>query len=342
MILLPGTHNPSNLRTSPTMASMIQFDEDRLLTIGLSTHPSTPGHTLAVLKSGGVNLFSLPAPDFIQALTKISTTASRLCQFTSAQRCALVTEGGSSLSLLPLHGPKVNEPWHPVTMENAGALVSNELHERGYAGYISSKDGPFMAAEKLSAICSRIRAVSGLSSPSPPPYNNSNNRFDGPVADRNDHLFARIVRSEQYHWRVWEDNHHVAFLFPFANTPGITILVPRARFAGDVFSSVKGDAFSALMTATHHVGNMLNRAFGNARCGMIIEGFQDDYAHVKLVPIHHHDDPSVQVSTNNAGPFNLEYQGFVTSLPGPRYYNMWALQQAANGLAAMFEMIEEP
>ncbi|KAK4182081.1 hypothetical protein QBC35DRAFT_479397 [Podospora australis] len=210
-----------------------------------------------------------------------------LCSCHGRRRC---------LSILPLHG--LSKEWHPVTSKE------KEFHEE-YPGYISSNDGPMMAAEKLDGISSRIRAVSGLTAP-------FNNRFNGP--DEDSKLFARIIRGELGQWRIWEDDHHVAFLTPFANTPGFTVLVPRKHLPSDIFA-IKGEEFSALMESAHSVGNLLRQALGTSRCGMIFEGFEIDHAHVKLIPIHRHSEATG--TTVTVAPFNHHYQGSVTSLNGP-------------------------
>lgn len=165
-----------------------------------------------------------------------------------------------------------------------------------------------MDAGRLDEICSAIRKVSGLSQP-------FQYFFVGDQSNQN--LFARIVRGELAQWRVWEDDQHVAFLTPFANTPGFTVLVPRAHLASDIFS-LDEEAYSKLMAAAHTVARILKEALGSGRCGMIFEGFEIDYAHVKLIPIH---DQTMLAGTSPAGSrearYVEKYQGYVTSLHGP-------------------------
>jgi hypothetical protein len=71
-----------------------------------------------------------------------------------------------------------------------------------------------MNAMQLGDLCSMIQTVSGISQP-------FDYLFEGDQSDNN--LFARIVRGELPQWRVWEDDQHVAFLTPYANTPGFTV-----------------------------------------------------------------------------------------------------------------------
>ena len=98
-------------------------------------------------------------------------------------------------------------------------------------------------------------------------------------------IFARIVRGEEKHWRIWEDSNHVAFLTPFPNTPGYTVVVPRKPLSSDIFSSDTDD-YIALIKACHEVGHILKKSFVNARgIAIIFEGLEINYAHAKLIPI---------------------------------------------------------
>ena len=284
--------------TFPVLPQHRIYEDDRFL-IGLSRYPSTPGHTLLVLKQPDANLFSLRRADFVGVLIQASTLASTLGKYYEVRRCALVTEGDRTLSILPLHG--LSESWVAVT----GDL--KEFHP-SYPGYITSKDGPQMARDKLNEICTKIQTVSGISEP-------FNYYFDGDATDNN--LFARIVRGELPQWRVWEDDHHVAFLTPFANSPGFTVLVPRKHLSSDIFS-IEKEPYSNLVGSAHIVARILKDAFGIQRCGMIFEGLEIDYAHVKLIPVHEADlRDGITVKERGTASFHENYQGYVSSLHGP-------------------------
>ena len=98
----------------------------------------------------------------------LAKTAKTLRSRFNVQRCALVTNGGDTISVVPLHG--LNEEWHSVTTE------MKEYHD-GYPGYISSKDGSTMENSRLDLIYSQIQAVSGISTP-------YNTLFDGNESDK--------------------------------------------------------------------------------------------------------------------------------------------------------------
>ena len=133
----------------------------------------------------------------------ISEVAAACCQAYSVQRSALVTDGGDSIAIIPLHG--LSHKWQPIRFDGT------EFHE-DFPGYITSKEGPTMSESKLDEVCRQIQEVSQTL----PPFNHT---FFGDQSDAN--LFARIVRGELPQRRIWESKEHVAFLTPFANTTGM-------------------------------------------------------------------------------------------------------------------------
>ena len=275
--------------------------EDETVVAGLTTYPSTPGHTKIALRRHDACLLSLHDLELARVMLVIKQLAGALLNAYTARRCALVTTGSNTISLIPLHG--LNAGWKPVTSD------VKEFHE-AYPGYITSHDGPTMSAEDLSNVCSRIQEVSGIQEP----FDYS---FQGPESDSN--LFARIVRGELSQYRVWEDREHVAFLTPFANTPGFTVLVPRAHLSSDILS-IEDPSYTKLVLAAKKVAGLLTKGLKVPRCGMIFEGFEIDYAHVKLIPIHTRDPPepnAVEPDVLAHRAFHEVYKGFVTSQDGP-------------------------
>ena len=167
-----------------------------------------------------------------------------------------------------------------------------------------------MDASRLD-ICSMIQKISGISQP-------FNYYFEGNHSNKN--LFARIVRGEISQWRVWEDDRHVAFLSPVANIPGFTVLVPRVHLSSDIFS-LDAEAYSEIVAAAHTVARILKQAFGVDGCGMISEGFEIEYAHVKLIPVHKSSETAAWPSSGHSikeSAFEEKYEGYVTSLNGPK------------------------
>jgi len=316
-----------NCTTYPVLPQHVFF-RDRRIVAGLSRYPITRGQSLVILEQPGVHLFSLGRQNFLEIMSSVKHLAHALRDFYDVGRCALVTEGNGSVSIVPLHG--LEKSWESVTNHE------KEFQET-FPGYISSKDGPAMDSGRLAQITATIRRQTGLEEP-------LNYHFKGDHEDSN--LFARLVRGELPHSRVWEDGEHVAFLTPFANTPGFTVLVPREHLASDIFS-IKDTNYANLMDASYTLAGYLMKSFGVPRCGMIFEGFEIDYAHVKLIPIHSRDVYSQSLEsgpTTEIAPYEEKYQGHVTSLNGPLLQDQESLVLDASSLRKIIhcERIQPP
>uniref|UniRef100_A0A3B5B0Y1 HIT domain-containing protein n=1 Tax=Stegastes partitus TaxID=144197 RepID=A0A3B5B0Y1_9TELE len=70
------------------------------------------------------------------------------------------------------------------------------------------------------------------------------------------------TKNIEQQWRLWEDDGHVAFLTPFPNSPGFTVLVPRRPLTSDIFRLEKGD-YEDLVLATKK----------RCRCGSCCRGY---------------------------------------------------------------------
>ena len=191
----------------PFMVDHLVYEDPRLC-VGLSRFPTTKGQAIAILRqpSQVTDLFSLDSVSFSCIMQTISEVAAALCRSCKVQRCALVTEGSNSIAIIPLHG--LSQEWQPITSGDPRVFYEE------YPGYITSKDGPPMSESQLDEICLQIQKVSGIITP-------CNNTFYGEQSNSN--LFAKIVRGELPQRRIWESDQHVAFLTPFANTPGTFI-----------------------------------------------------------------------------------------------------------------------
>ncbi|XP_028842458.1 uncharacterized protein LOC114794214 [Denticeps clupeoides] len=281
----------------------IIWETDELVAY-LQADPWTPGATILTQKalSGPRSIFHLAAPDFVAMFLGAQKVANLLCQHLEVQRCALVAkpdqEQPAHIRLLPLHG--LEAEWRPHLAEN----IEFNLYDPGYC---SSKSGPRCSDSELDQVQAKIRAK--LPTPNAP----SSYDFHGDPS--HDSLFARIVRGEEQQWRVWEDNNHIAFLTPFPNTPGLTVLVPRKPLSSDIFQLEKHDYIS-LILAVQKVAHLLQEALRGG-VALIFEGFEIDYAHAKLIPLVPCSSQKVTDVTVSSQ-FCHTYPGYVTSVSGPQ------------------------
>jgi histidine triad (HIT) family protein len=131
----------------------------------------------------------------------------------------------------------------------------------------------------------------------------------------NDTIFDRIVRGEQAYRQVWEDAEHLAFLTPFPNTPGLTILIPKRNW-GDYVFDLTDRHYLAMMRAARQVAKLLERAFDTPRVAMVFEGTGVAYVHAKLYPLHGSLASGTDVWSGHQE-FHPTYAGYITTAEGP-------------------------
>ena len=289
------------------------FFQDSSVSAGLTRHPLTPYHTLIVCH-GSDDLMSLNLPDFLTVLTTVRHIAFALSATTEVLRCGFVCDGSGIISIIPFHG--LSKEWSPIAHDT-------KEFDGTYPGYITSKSGPDMDNSILDEIRAKIAAVTGTIEP-------YHHHFYGEPTDQN--LFARLVRGELPQWRIWEDDSHVAFLTPFGNAPGFSVLVPRKHLSSNIFSLEDQD-YADIVKATYTLAQHLKKAFGVQKCGFFFEGYEIDYAHVKLVPIHDRVQSLVvgrsSTPTPKSAPSYDTYQGYLTSQPGPLISDLHELSNQA-------------
>jgi len=267
------------------------------LNIVVATQPNLRGQ-LSIHLPENHSVARLPNAQFVELWTAIKQLISFLNSASTPVRYAAATDGTQSVQLFPIR-PLVDK-WEAITSGNP------RLYDC-YPGFLTSGNGPRAKSEDLESTQGRITKASGWKTPS----------YDYLDDPSDDNLFAKLVRGEIPQWRVWEDDAHVAFLTPFANTTGFTVLVPRRHLSSNVLS-LNDSEFAPLMGAVWKVSQFLKQGLQVPRVGIFVEGFEIDYAHVKLIPVQaDSDDGESQTATQSAGPYLEEYPGFLSTQLGP-------------------------
>jgi len=247
------------------------------------------------------NIFKLGEEKFITLFLEAREVARLLCDKLAVHRCALVSYPSGSenqIQVLPLHG--VDSKWK-------AHIATDEEYNETDPGYCTSKNGPRWSDDRLKVIQTKIRK--SLAKPDEP----NNFAYHGNPSDKN--LFAQIVRGELQQWRIWQDKQHVAFLTPFPNTPGYTVVVPRRPLSSDIFSLDKED-YIAFIEACKKVALLLQVSLNAHGTSIIFEGLEIDYAHAKLIPLL--TSPQAVATPSKNSEFVAKYPGFVTSVSGPK------------------------
>lgn len=131
-----------------------------------------------------------------------------------------------------------------------------------------------------------------------------------------DTIFDKIARGEHDAWKVWEDDNFLAFLTPFPNTPGLTVVIPK-RNTGDYVFSLDDVDYAGLMTASRNVAKILEKAFDTPRVALVFEGTGVAYVHAKLYPLHGELAGQTNVWSDTTE-FVENYRGWITTIEGPK------------------------
>jgi len=131
-----------------------------------------------------------------------------------------------------------------------------------------------------------------------------------------DTIFDKIVRKEIPSFLVWEDDGYMAFLTPFPNTPGLTIVIPKTN-VGDYIFSIDDTTYDGLMRATKTVAKLIERALDVKRVALVFEGTGVAYVHAKLYPLYGKLAEQTDVWSDHTE-FVTEYRGYFTTIEGPK------------------------
>ena len=127
-------------------------------------------------------------------------------------------------------------------------------------------------------------------------------------------IFCDIVAGKSPCHKVWEDEHHLAFLSIFPNTKGVTVVIPKAHYSSYAFD-LPDNILTALMLATKSVAKLLDAKLDDVgRTGMIFEGFGVDHVHAKLFPMHGTSDLKTwRPIESRVDKYFLQYEGYLSS-----------------------------
>lgn len=129
-------------------------------------------------------------------------------------------------------------------------------------------------------------------------------------------IFDQIINNEIPSYKVWEDDNFLAFLSPYPNTPGLTLVIPKHN-AGDYVFDLNPKLYTEFMQAVDKVAKLLEKALDVKRVALVFEGTGVAYVHAKLYPLHGALASQTNVWSDNKE-FVEEYRGWITTLEGPQ------------------------
>lgn len=129
-----------------------------------------------------------------------------------------------------------------------------------------------------------------------------------------DCIFCSIARGTAPAHLLWEDQTHMAFLSIFPNTPGFSVVIPKAHHGSYAFAE-PDTVLCDLVIAAKTTATLLDNALkGVARTGMILEGYGVDHLHAKLFPMHGTgEDSAFKKISSTQDKYFERYEGYVSS-----------------------------
>lgn len=133
-----------------------------------------------------------------------------------------------------------------------------------------------------------------------------------------DCIFCKIVKGEAPSWKIWEDEKHMAFLTPFPNTEGFTVVITKEHYDSYAFD-LPDNVLSDLILAAKKVGKLLDEKLDDVgRTGMIFEGFGVNHIHAKLFPMHGTKGGEWKPIHIAIDKYFDKYEGYISSHDGKR------------------------
>lgn len=117
-------------------------------------------------------------------------------------------------------------------------------------------------------------------------------------------LFTRIINGEIPGRFVWKDDVAVAFLTIGPLTEGHTLVVPRQEV--DRWTDVPAELLTQLTTVAQTIGRAQVEAFGSARAGLTIVGFEVEHLHLHVWPVNSMADFDFGRVDHNPDPATLD------------------------------------
>ena len=130
-----------------------------------------------------------------------------------------------------------------------------------------------------------------------------------------DCIFCKIVNGEIPCHKIWEDDKHLAFLTPFPNTEGVTVVATKDHYGSYAFD-LSDDVLRDLIIASKKVGKLIDKNIDDVgRTGLILEGFGVNHVHSKLFPMHGTANMKEwKIMETKENTFFKKYPGHLTSI----------------------------
>ena len=97
---------------------------------------------------------------------------------------------------------------------------------------------------------------------------------------QSDCLFCKIADKVLSAYLIFENKEHIAFLTPFPNTPGFSVVIPKRHYTSYGFAVPENILLELIKTAKE-VAILIDKHLSVKRTGLIMEGYGIDHLHAK-------------------------------------------------------------
>jgi diadenosine tetraphosphate (Ap4A) HIT family hydrolase len=126
-------------------------------------------------------------------------------------------------------------------------------------------------------------------------------------------IFCKIAAGEMPCHKIWEDGKHLAFLTPYPNTEGFSVVITKKHYPSYAFD-LPDSVLSELVLASKKVAKLIDKSLDDVgRTGMIFEGFGVDHVHAKLFPMHGTKMKDWKPIHSNMDKYFERYEGYISS-----------------------------
>lgn len=255
-----------------------------------ASKPTQLGQVKILKDNTDCQVSSLPEDSFLALFRYLHRSAAKLKKAAAVKRVGLASDH-ASVYLLPMHG--LSADWQQ--MSSLGS-TGHPHYSEVYAGYLMTCSGPRQSPEALTRIQKMLCMPKQLDTTF---YGDSTN------------LFANLIRGDGQQYRFY-DKSHVALLTPFSHSPGCTVVLPREYLPSDIFS-IAEDRFMQYVAAAFEVMAILKEGLKVDQVAVFFEGYEIDFAHIKLYPIPRERRQGEQGHER----FFETYPGYLTTQEGP-------------------------
>ena len=137
-------------------------------------------------------------------------------------------------------------------------------------------------------------------------------------------IFCEIARGNiepRKGGKFWENEKYMAWLSPFPNTNGFTVVIPKKHYGSDVLQMPDKELAEFIIEIKKISEHLLSKLENVGRIGLIMEGTGIDHAHIKLIPLHgteYMKKGEWRQVHSRVNTYFKTYLGYISSNDGPK------------------------